>query len=114
HAIKIQLLDDDVEVIASTASEVNSIIFSYALTVHKSQGAEWNKVFLLIHHSHATMLQRELLYTACTRAKEKLIIFCDKDNLEKGIERQRIKGRTLKEKAEFFKGKYEKEEIFNI
>ena len=44
------------------------MILGYALTVHKAQGSEWDRVFLLLHQSHNTMIQRELLYTAVTRA----------------------------------------------
>lgn len=57
------------------------------------------------------MLQRELLYTAVTRAKEELFCICEPDTFEKGIIRQRIKGATWQEKAEFFKGKLEREEM---
>lgn len=51
------------------------------------------------------MLQRELLYTAVTRAKEELYIICEPETFTKGIQSQRVKGNTLAEKAEFFKGK---------
>ena len=57
------------------------------------------------------MIQRELLYTACTRAREELYVICEPDAFEKGINGQRIKGNSLAEKAEFFKGKYRKEEM---
>jgi ATP-dependent exoDNAse (exonuclease V) alpha subunit len=51
------------------------------------------------------MLQRELLYTAVTRAKKELYVICEPDAFEKGVRAQRIKGTTLAEKAEYFKGK---------
>ena len=51
------------------------------------------------------MLQRELLYTAVTRAKEELYIICEPETFIKGILGQRVKGNTLAEKAEYFKGK---------
>jgi ATP-dependent exoDNAse (exonuclease V) alpha subunit len=51
------------------------------------------------------MLQRELLYTAVTRAREELYIICEPETFVKDIESQRVKGNTLAEKAEFFKGK---------
>jgi exodeoxyribonuclease V alpha subunit len=78
----------------------------YAITVHKAQGSEWKKVFLILHQSHNIMLQRELLYTAVTRAKENLYVICEPEHFTIGVERQRIKGNTLFEKAEYFKGKY--------
>lgn len=108
HNIMLRLLDSDTEITIQRAGEVNSLILGYALTVHKAQGSEWNKVFLVFHQSHATMLQRELLYTAVTRAREELYIICEPETFTKGIQSQRIKGNTIEEKAEFFKGKLDK------
>jgi ATP-dependent exoDNAse (exonuclease V) alpha subunit len=51
------------------------------------------------------MVQRELLYTACTRAREELYVICEPDHFTKGILNQRIKGNTLEEKAVYFRGK---------
>ena len=83
---------------------------AYALTVHKSQGSEWKKVFVILHQSHNTMIQRELLYTACTRAREELYVICEPDSFVKGVNGQRIKGNTLAEKSAFFKGKLDSNE----
>ena len=105
HIITLNLLDSDTMLTISSTGAVNSMIFGWALTVHKAQGSEWNKVFLFFHKSHATMVQRELLYTAVTRAKSELVILCEGDTFTKGITGQRIVGNTLLEKAEFFKGK---------
>jgi exodeoxyribonuclease V alpha subunit len=107
HIITVRMCDSDQEVTLDTAAEINSLLLSYALTVHKSQGSEWRKVFVLLHQSHNTMLQRELLYTAITRAREELYIICEPDQLSKGTLSQKIKGNTLAEKAEYFKGKME-------
>jgi exodeoxyribonuclease V alpha subunit len=111
HCVVIYRLDSDTEIIIKTAGELNNLSLGYAITVHKSQGSEWRKVFLCFHHSHATMLQRELLYTGVTRAREELFIICEDDTFTKGILNQRIKGNTLAEKAEFFKGKLDNKEL---
>ena len=111
HIIELYLLDSDTTVRIKSAGEIDALILGYAITVHKSQGSEWAKVFLLFHHSHATMLQRELLYTGVTRAKEELFVICEPDTFVKGIKRQRIKGSTWQEKAEYFKGKLENMEL---
>ncbi len=87
------------------ATDVNNLLGGYAITVHKAQGSEYDKVFLLLHQSHATMISRELIYTAMTRAAKHLYIICEPNSLEKAVRSQRIKGDTLAEKAEFFKGK---------
>jgi hypothetical protein len=51
-----------------------SLDLAYALTVHKAQGSEFNVIFLVLPRS-PLMLTRELLYTALTRQKEKVVIF---------------------------------------
>jgi len=105
HKITVKLLETGREIELDTAADINGLLLSYALTIHKSQGSEFRKVFLMLHSSHNTMLQRELLYTAVTRAREELYVICEDDTFTKGILSQRIKGNTLSEKAEFFKGK---------
>lgn len=105
HIITLYLVDSERTVQIKSAGEIDALILGYAITVHKAQGSEWSKVFLCFHHTHATMIQRELLYTAVTRAKDELFVICESDTFEKGILRQRIKGNTWQEKAEYFKGK---------
>ncbi len=105
HLITLRLLDTDREVTISTARELNNCLLGYALTVHKAQGSEWSKVFILFHGSHATMLNRELLYTAITRAKNEVYCICEKETFVAGVKSQKIKGTTLAEKAQYFIGK---------
>jgi exodeoxyribonuclease V alpha subunit len=105
HIIKYKRPDSETEFEITSAAVLNAVSLGYAITVHKSQGSEWDKVFLVFHQSHSTMLQRELLYTAVTRAKKELYVICEPESFEKGITSQRIKGNSLAEKAEFFKGK---------
>lgn len=110
HTIVVRLLDSGTSMSLNKAADVNSLLHAYALTVHKAQGSEWRKVFFCLHQSHATMLQRELLYTGVTRAREELYVICEPESFTKGIVSQKIKGNTLAEKAEFFKGKIEAQE----
>ena len=105
HTIRLRRAHDSEEVELSTAGEVNNLLGGYVLTIHKAQGSEWKRVFCIFHHSHATMLSRELLYTAVTRARESLYIICEANTFEQGVKSQRIKGTTLAEKAEYFKNK---------
>ena len=55
-------------------NELSQIQLAYALSIHKSQGSEYPIVILPLMKQHFIMLQRNLLYTAITRAKEKLFI----------------------------------------
>lgn len=111
HTIYVTMVDTDGERRLNTAGEINNIIFGYALTIHKSQGSEWERVFLFLHNSHATMLSRELVYTAVTRAKHELYIICEGDikpyenSIKRASNRPIIPGTSLTEKIEFFKGK---------
>lgn len=105
HVIRLRMNDSDTEIKLDKASEINALLLGYCLTVHKSQGSEWRKVFFVTHQSHNTMLQRELLYTAVTRAREELYVICEPEMFVNGILSQRVKGNTLAEKAEYFKGK---------
>ena len=105
HIIVVYLPDSDRTIEVKTAADINSILMAYAITIHKSQGSEWRRVYLTLHHSHNTMMQRELLYTAVTRAREELYCICEPETFTKGITGQRIKGNSLAEKVEFFKGK---------
>jgi ATP-dependent exoDNAse (exonuclease V) alpha subunit len=105
HVITMKLIDSDILVSVSSAAEVNELLFAWALTVHKSQGSEFRKVYITLHKVHNVSIFRELLYTAVTRAREELYVICEPDHFVKGINSQRIKGNTLAEKAEFFKGK---------
>lgn len=104
HTITLELLDSGQEISISDSASINTLLLGYVITVHKAQGSEWNKVFLVFHQSHATMVSRELLYTAVTRAREELYVICESETFTNGILNQRIKGETLKDKAEYFKG----------
>jgi len=55
-------------------SDLDELTLAYAMTVHKSQGSEYLCVILPMHTTHYPMLQRNLLYTAITRAKKLLVV----------------------------------------
>jgi hypothetical protein len=110
HVITLRIPATGEEVEIAAASDVNGMLGGYAITTHKSQGSEWEKVFFVMHASHATMNQRELLYTSVTRARKHLHIICEANTFERGVRSQKIKGNTLAEKAEEFKGKLEERE----
>jgi len=59
---------------------------AYAMTVHKSQGSEWDHVVVVCHSAHSHMLTRSLLYTAITRAKKRLTLVGDVKGLKRAVE----------------------------
>lgn len=105
HVITYQIVDTGLTGKISTTGEVNALELAYCISVHKSQGSQANTVVLFISRLHKRMQCRELLYTASTRAINKLMIFADPDSINKCIRTPQIKGDTLAEKAEYFKGK---------
>ena len=53
---------------------IGQLDLAYAISIHRSQGSEVPAVVLVLHDSHTVMLERQLLYTAITRAKKLLVI----------------------------------------
>jgi len=54
--------------------DARQLSLAYAMTVHRSQGSEIPCVVLVLHDYHYTLLERQLIYTAVTRAKELLVV----------------------------------------
>lgn len=110
HDITIRFALTDEEIVLSSAGEINNLLGGNAITVHKFQGSEEERVFFVLHQSHAKMVSRELLYTGTTRARKFLHVICEPRTFFSGISSQRIKGNTLAEKALQFMGKGSEEE----
>ena len=89
-------------VILQTAGDFAAVMLAYACTCHKMQGSEARKVIVVAHSAQTRVLSREWLYTAATRAQNKLIILYNKRGLNKALNRQEIQGQTIAQKSEFF------------
>jgi exodeoxyribonuclease V alpha subunit len=61
-------------IVAYDFTEMDEISLAYAISVHKSQGSEYPAVILPVMTQHFVLLQRNLLYTAITRAKNLVIL----------------------------------------
>ena len=68
--------------------DIDELQLSYAMTIHKSQGSEFSMCIVFLFKSYYTMLDRNLLYTAITRAKQFLIIIGDEWALQKAVNTQ--------------------------
>jgi exodeoxyribonuclease V alpha subunit len=75
------------------------ISLAYAMTIHKSQGSEYDNVIVALPSSAPNMLARNLLYTAVTRAKKHVTILGSEDAIRKAVYNVRNQERrtTLKE-----------------
>ena len=81
-------VDFDGNTVTIEDEETQALELAYALTVHKSQGCEASCVILALDAAHAAMLKRPLIYTAVTRAKEKLYLICSKDAVNLAVKTQ--------------------------
>ena len=70
---------------------------AFALTVHKSQGSEFDRLLLVLPERDSPLLTRELLYTAITRARSGVELWCSEDILRGAIERRTIRTSGLRE-----------------
>lgn len=66
---------------------------AYAMTIHKSQGSEYAIVINLVSNLHTYMLNRNLVYTAWTRAKERLYILGNEEAVKASAEKNSIVNR---------------------
>lgn len=78
-------VDFGFQVVEYTISDLEMLEHAYATSVHKSQGAEYEVVIINLLNTHKIMLWRNLIYTAITRAKRKVIIVGQKDAIETAI-----------------------------
>ncbi len=74
--------------------ELDELVLSYAITIHKSQGSEYPCVVIPVHTQHFVLLQRSLIYTALTRAKKLVIFLGTKKALGLAIIRAESRDRT--------------------
>ena len=70
-------------------NDFSDIEHSYALTIHKSQGSEWKAVIMMLTQANKMMLDRNLLYTGYTRAKEFMGTITDVNTLDMCIRNQK-------------------------
>lgn len=67
------------ELVTLSRSGVNDLTLAYAISIHKSQGSEFPVVIIPLLKQHYVMLQRNLIYTAITRGKNKVFIIGDSE-----------------------------------
>lgn len=80
-------IDFDGVMVKYPAKELDNLRLAYAISIHKSQGSEYDNVILPILPSYNMMLRKKIIYTAITRAKNKLIILGNIETLKEAISR---------------------------
>ncbi len=75
------------EIVRVSPARLAAVDTVYAMTVHKSQGSQFDVVAFLLPSADSRVLTRELLYTAVTRARDRLILVGTEGPIRAAIER---------------------------
>ena len=67
-------------------TEIYQLVLSYAITIHKSQGSEFDVVVMPVISGASMILTKNLLYTAITRAKKMVVLVGTKFNIKRMVE----------------------------
>ena len=89
--LKVEFLEEAGPLLVDYAfHELEALVLAYAMTVHKSQGSEYPAIILPLVKEHRMLLQRNLLYTAITRAKRFCVIVGQPQALEWAVHNDRV------------------------
>jgi len=77
-------------VVSYEAFELEALTLAYAITIHKSQGSEFPAVMVPVLNSHHIMLQRNLLYTAITRARRLVVLVGDPQAIAVAVQNDKV------------------------
>ena len=94
EAGEVKIRFDDDKVAFYSYQDLDQIEHSFAITVHKSQGSEFQTVIIPIYQAAPMLLTRNLLYTGMTRAKDKLIMIGNPFTIQFMINNEKIKQRN--------------------
>lgn len=87
------LVDFDGNIVKFTPSTFANFTLGYTISIHKSQGSEFDTVIIPVLNKYGIMLYRKLIYTAITRAKKKLILIGEITALRRAIFNDRCQDR---------------------
>jgi exodeoxyribonuclease V alpha subunit len=79
-------------------SRLEAVEALYAMTIHKSQGSQFDAAAVLLPDPSSRLLSRELLYTAITRARRRLLLVCTEESLRAAVERPVARATGLRER----------------
>ena len=88
------VLFDDGKTVKYTKKMLEDIELAYAVTVHKSQGCEFENVIILLGKMNALLYKRNLLYTAVTRGRSKVTVIDSADTLSRFLRGTREEERS--------------------
>lgn len=75
------------------SDDADDLALAYASTVHKCQGSEFPVIIAIVHRGQSFMLNRNLLYTAVTRARQSAILLGDRVGMSRAIDKRDVDAR---------------------
>jgi exodeoxyribonuclease V alpha subunit len=99
---RVRAIDEEEQIVTVTVDNrevaydfgsIDELTLAYACSIHKSQGSEYPCVVIPLHTTHYVMLQRNLLYTALTRAKRLAILVGEERALRVAVGNRRVRPR---------------------
>ncbi|RJP23253.1 MAG: ATP-dependent RecD-like DNA helicase [Candidatus Abyssobacteria bacterium SURF_5] len=87
-------VDFDGRIVDYEQNELDDLELAYAISVHKSQGSEYRAVVMPMVNQHYMLLQRNLLYTAITRAKELVVLVGSIQALSQAVKNANVQYRN--------------------
>lgn len=93
--LKITIVFSDSRVVEYGLADMEHIELAYATTIHKAMGSEFEVVIVPVIRSHMRMWQKNLIYTAVTRAREKVVLVGERWVLFQAIHKEAEKRNTM-------------------
>lgn len=93
--LKITIVFSDSRVVEYGLADMEHIELAYATTIHKAMGSEFEVVIVPVIRSHMRMWQKNLIYTAVTRAREKVVLVGERWVLLQAIHKEAEKRNTM-------------------
>ena len=90
------LVDFDGRPVPCEFSQLDEVVHAYAVSIHKSQGSEFPVVVIPLLVQHYMMLQRNLVYTAVTRARKLVVLVGSKKAIVMAVRNNRIAARNTR------------------
>jgi exodeoxyribonuclease V alpha subunit len=86
-------VDFDERVVPYEFSELDDLVPAYAISIHKSQGSEYEAVVIPIMMQHYVLLQRNLIYTGITRGKKLVILVGEAKAFHMAVKNNKVRHR---------------------
>jgi exodeoxyribonuclease V alpha subunit len=77
-------------------TQLDDLLHAYAISIHKAQGSEFPVVIIPLLTQHYRMLQRNLLYTAVTRAKKLVVLVGSRQAIATAVRNQQVRQRNTR------------------